>query len=352
MFIVAGCVKTNNNEQLIALDAGDIKDLIPASSIFDSIHYVPLETNDSSIFKDIDKLCIDSYGNMFVLDIDGTNSVYMFGKYGRFKRKIGRSGRGPGEYVHIADINLYQDSIIEIYDSEQEKIIQYDTAGGVKNEIRDLEMGNACFFHRGDTLGFYMSCGSYAPNLNILVHDKEFLFFKQNYSELRRKGDYFYELGDSIYVTDNYNDTLYLLKNSSLLPYLMINFGKNRLPTEVRNVEQARQGNFCFDIGNFKFTSRFIHFSFVHNDYCVFTFYDKKNKQILAGTSIYNDIDSIPLLIYENTPNYNDMIVTYLRASIFMSATLSEKKSRAIKKLLQKVHEDSNPIIVFAFTKN
>lgn len=351
LWVIAGCNNYHKDENVITVDASKIQDFIKVSAIFDSIKYVPLETNDSSLFKDIDKLCIDSCGNIFILDIEGTNAVYMFGKEGQFKRRIGNLGRGPGEYNEISDLNLYQDTILEIYDSGQDKIIQYDTSGKMINEIYNIGAGSAQFFHIGDTLGFYMSSGKDAFNLTILVNDKEYSYLKQNYLELRSKGNYFHTDGKKIYCTDNYNDTLYLIKDANIYPYLYIDFQKNKLPEKIRLINQAWQGDYCFDIGDFKFTSRFINFSYSYQKINVISFYDRKNKNLLLSRSLLNDIDGIPLLLYSNTPNFMDKIVTYLEASIFLSALENGQVSDKAQTWKSKVNEDSNPIVVFAYTK-
>ena len=351
ILMLIGCVSRNNDERMIKVDTSKIQDRIQVSAIFDSIKYIPLETNDSSLFKDIDELFIDSHGNIFVLDIEGTNAVYMFGKEGQFKRRIGQWGRGPGEYNEISDLNLYQDTVIEIYDSGQDKIIHYDTAGKVINEIYNITIGNAHLFHIEDTLGFYRSNGKNTYSLKIWVGDKEYSYLKQDYLEMRDKRNYFYTDGERIFCTDNYNDTLYLIKNGTISPYLYIDFQKNKLPEKIRIVEQAWQGNYCFDIGSFKFTSRFVNFSFSYRQDEIFAFYDYKNKNLLAGRSFLNDIDGIPLLINSNTPNSKDKIITYLKTSIFLSTCENSQLSEAAKALKSKVHEDSNPIIVFAYTK-
>lgn len=351
LWVIAGCNNNHKDENVITVDASKIQDIVKVSAIFDSIKYVPLETNDSSLFKDINKLCIDSCGNIYLLDIEGTNAVYMFGKEGQFKRRIGNLGRGPGEYNEISDLNLYQDTILEISDSGQDKIIQYDTSGKMINEIYNIGAGSAQFFHIGDTLGFYMSSGKDAFNLTILVNDKEYSYLKQNYLELRSKGDYFHTDGKQVYCTDNYNDTLYLIKDANVYPYLYIDFQKNKLPEKIRLVEQGWQGDFCFDIGNFKFTSRFLSFMFTYRQDEIFAFYDYKNKEMFMGRSFQNDLDGIPLLLYPNTSNYNDRIVTYLKASIFLSALENGQVSDKAQAWKSKVNEDSNPIVVFAYTK-
>lgn len=351
LLLLVGCAKQNHQEKVIAVDAAKIQKYVSTSVLFDSIKYIPLETNDFSLFGEIDKLCMDSQDNIFVLDKQGTNAIYMFGRKGEFKRRIGQIGRGPGEYDEISDFNVYRDSVIEIYDAGQDKIIRYDTVGKMIDEINGITMGDARFFHIGDTLGFYRSNGNNAFNLRVIIKDKESSYLKQTCGEWRDKGNYFHSDGSHIYCTDNYNDTLYLITQGTLDPFLYIDFQKYKLPEKIRIVEQAWQGDFCFDIGNFKFTSRFIHFSFSYRQNEVYSFYDRKNKNLLSSLSFLNDINGIPFLLYPNTPNCKDKIVTYLKASILLDTPENELVSESGRALKAKVHEDSNPVIVFAYTK-
>lgn len=66
----------------------------------DSIRYVPLETNDSCLIADVYKIV--SWENFYYVR-DLQENLFLFAGDGKFIRKIGKQGKGPGEYTALAD---------------------------------------------------------------------------------------------------------------------------------------------------------------------------------------------------------------------------------------------------------
>lgn len=77
---------TAQSAKVIRVDPSNIQGA-RFSQIFDSIEYIPLETNRISLFGQIDKLLItEKY--YIILDHTSTNSILIFDKSGRFHAKI------------------------------------------------------------------------------------------------------------------------------------------------------------------------------------------------------------------------------------------------------------------------
>jgi hypothetical protein len=72
------------------------------SSITDSVSFVPLETTDECLIKNIDKLYWIN-DTVFIFDKYGNNNILVFDGAGRFIRTIGAKGNGPGEYIQLND---------------------------------------------------------------------------------------------------------------------------------------------------------------------------------------------------------------------------------------------------------
>lgn len=72
---------------------------IPLSTIGNEIHYIPLETNHDCLIRNIKKVLF-SKSFIFVNDFD---YLFQFDIKGKFIRKIGQKGKGPGEYGHVFD---------------------------------------------------------------------------------------------------------------------------------------------------------------------------------------------------------------------------------------------------------
>ena len=356
MLFVSGCTKKEADIRRVVVDVKEIQKNVPFSQLFDSLAYIPLETTKESLFKQIDKLCMDKEGNFYILDQEGVNAIYKFDKQGRFKGQIGYRGKGPREYLEITDFCLYRDTIVEIYDADREKRMQYTTSGKFIREENNWDMGGASFIHWGDTVAFYGSCGGYCPNLKVYVDGKKHSFFKQDYPEMMDKWEYFHTDGSSLYYSDNYNDTLYYFKDGKMDPYFYVDFGEQKLPKESRDTRKAMESGLCFEIDNVKFISNCVYFNFKYASRVIHTFWDRKRNIVNLVRSFDNDIDGVPFFIQGRVPSCPDKMVTYLEAHIIMSIykdyqKRGEKISEAYESLAKQLTEDSNPVIFFAYIK-
>lgn len=342
---------------IVTVNSRKIQLTVPISNIFDSLKYIPLETTESSLFKNIDKLSMDKMGNFYVLDKEGTNALYKFDSSGKFLHTIGIRGRGPEEYLSISDFSIFQDSLLDLYDDELGKRLIFDLNGNCIESLNRINKGSAHFIHVADTVAYYASCGGYAENLTIQIQGKEYLFFKQNYPELVAKSEYFYFVGNRILYTDNYNDTIFCFDEGKMHPYIYIDFRRNKLPKKLRNSGKIAQGHYCYDIDNIKMADSLMYFSFVYKNEIIQSFVELKRNKILLAKVLVNDINGIPFFIAERTPNVSDKLVTYVNSSVLYNSYEylrdgEQPISDDYKRLMQQVNLDSNPIIVFAYLKN
>jgi hypothetical protein len=67
-------------------------------------------------------------GELLVVD-GATLELRFFGADGRFRRKVGRNGSGPGEYRSIAGV-VVDDGRLHVFDGSQARITRMDLAGG------------------------------------------------------------------------------------------------------------------------------------------------------------------------------------------------------------------------------
>jgi hypothetical protein len=102
----------------------DIKNLV------ESIQYIPLEDNAESIFASIDKLVIEN-NRIYILDISGTKSLFVFDMEGKFLHKIGTQGEGPGEYTNYINFDVF-DNEVYVYDNAKRQMLIYDENGNYK----------------------------------------------------------------------------------------------------------------------------------------------------------------------------------------------------------------------------
>lgn len=109
LFSIYKCSPSTNTSSIyVDLDSDN---QVSIFDIFSKINIIPLETNDACLIGNINKL-IKYDSTIFILD-SKQNIVLAFNHKGKFKYKIQRIGRGPGEYLYAYDftINKYNHSI-------------------------------------------------------------------------------------------------------------------------------------------------------------------------------------------------------------------------------------------------
>ena len=97
--------KKGTSSYLISLPLKEtclIDDLTP---FIDSVQMIPLEAKEGAFITQIEKIILDSHQQIIILNSTG---ILQFDATGNFIRRIGKIGRGPGEYQKIYDICLDQ----------------------------------------------------------------------------------------------------------------------------------------------------------------------------------------------------------------------------------------------------
>lgn len=120
----------NTKALVVNWDAINIEDSFLYSTVFDSVQVIMLN-NDSVLLGGIDRM--QPYDNeVFVLDSQKAKGLFVFGKDGRFIRRIGNIGDAPGEYRDCSDftINKYSKEAY-IYDSHNKSIYVYSVKNGI-----------------------------------------------------------------------------------------------------------------------------------------------------------------------------------------------------------------------------
>ena len=99
------------------------------SMVFKRIKIIPLETNESCLIGGIHKIQVF---DQYILVADFTiNSLFVFNKEGRFIRRIGGIGQGPGEFVSINDFTIDRiNKTVYISDGRLSRINKYDLETG------------------------------------------------------------------------------------------------------------------------------------------------------------------------------------------------------------------------------
>lgn len=192
------------------------------SEIATCLKYIPLETTPHNLISTIRQLEITK---SFIFVSDG-DILLKFARDGKFIKRIGRSGRGPGEYRSIMRfvVNEAEDFILI---NGEYKSIRYDLSGKyIKKETNLPGMKFICNGH--DRIVFYMINHEQKPknlivtdgNLNIL---HEFLNpSPRPKTNLKFTSAPLYLYNNKFYFKENFNDTVFCINDSILEPHIIL----------------------------------------------------------------------------------------------------------------------------------
>ena len=131
-------VSAINNKQInITYKGKDCNRIVKATDIFENIHYVPLETNDSSLLGNFPKNIINKNNYIYVYDtkISG-QEIYLYNKDGGFLHHIGRKGQGPEEYLGGMHIAVSNQGVVSVLDRMNAAVINYTSENNFYSRIK------------------------------------------------------------------------------------------------------------------------------------------------------------------------------------------------------------------------
>lgn len=229
----------------INIDPDQVENFIDISPMLDdSIEIIPLETTDECLLSNIERL-IFYKGHFYILD-EPRRNIFVFDEAGRFVRKIGKQGSGPGEYSSILFFDIIGDSIF------------VSSKLGFKCFVYNLTTGELIkdFFHEVSHVdGFSLDKSVYfitnyekvdKGNFNLcrldLSNEKvvdKFMPFDNKQSKFKNFGlaDYVCLYKDSAYVILPYNDTIYQVTKEEVTPMYKVHFTTRNLPEDMQPID-------------------------------------------------------------------------------------------------------------------
>jgi|GEM_PF-195005 len=132
LLLLSSC-SLNKTSKDNVLNANLQEEPVSVKELFSKISVIPLETNDSALLIRPHKILIKD-NEYYVFD-ERVPATFIFNEQGKFLRKIGRKGQGPGEYREIYDavISRYSNTLYML--SPFGKVFCYDLTGKFLKEI-------------------------------------------------------------------------------------------------------------------------------------------------------------------------------------------------------------------------
>ena len=352
------------------------------SDIVKGVEYVKLETQDSILVGDIKQL---KRTEKFVFIYSrNQNHVMMFDTSGKFIRKIGHVGQGPGEIANIHCFTV-SDSLVFIYPfSRNGSLTVYDMRDN--SFVKEFSLKWPVFFSwtidvMGDCLVYYPGT-VYLPDNSktfisacvangkgeTLMEQIPYLPAGGDKSEMNLSSDasWIYQGRSNVY--SQINDTIYGITCDSIYPRYHLSLGKYGLPLGRYDVKDLGLKDFIM-MQSVCENKECLLFKFSYNKKMWFSRYDKKTEKIdsweqtplkgigwmaIESPGITNDIDGSQSFkdfdnVGENcfhfaiTPDNLDQV----RRNVAEAKIKFPEKQAELLKLLDEMGEDDNPIIAF-----
>lgn len=217
-------------------------DDISLNPIIQNYKYIRLETNDSSIIGQINKLIYnDKY--IFIGDFRQTKSVFVFSNNGKYLFKINKIGHGPEEFSYLDNFTINESNQeIILYVNGGGKLMIYDFHGNLKSQIilgfsgRNMEMldTNIFIFDMGNNNLNREISNIESYNL-LLVNNKGNIiqnYFRYNYENTKGyiNEESLIKHNNEVYYNSSFDYNFYKIHKDSLQLEYSLSFAHYEAP--------------------------------------------------------------------------------------------------------------------------
>ena len=356
--IFPNCTKIDkNNIPIVKVDA-KTEDSLPLSTIAKSIDYIPLETCKEAL---LGRCGAPRFFKNGIL-ISSDNALYCFDPKGRYRYKISCAGKGPGEYQQISSYLIDEaQERVEIMDQPGRKLLRFRLGDGSfieeKNPIlwaQNMDLLNESsyiFYTWGD--GSVISGGSSDWDYKIIITDRSGLTIKRKYfpGECRLYGQYpFIKTSHGYKVHLPYNDTLYEVRNDTIVPALFVDFAGFALPKGYGYLSMDEQKQ--YDVNTMAYlmnayeSDKYYLFMWGYKNRVRWHLWSKDNHKWLNFKWLYDDLDGFNQ--YISFKKWEDGKLVAMFNSVDITSYPNIQKEKIYQKLIDKgwvPDENSNPVI-------
>lgn len=345
------CSKRENRKDISTYKI-DLNKESSLSDLFEDWKAIPLETNDSILISNIDKIEI-SKENLFIADRKNME-IYRFDINGHFLHSINRQGAGPEEYIEISDFQVRGNSLY-ILSSQSRAINQYDLSGRFVRSYKLIDFYHYFDFLNDDTLVLY-SAFSNAQLFNFQLYDigkskiiKSHSPFEKNLNFVLAKSPFSEDYPLSHIVTLPYDYTIYKLADT-FSPFIQLEFNSpEKLPKEKKSFEQLRKELLgkpvvtMIDQASLSDSTLFISYNYKFSPYLSKIPLNQKQRSS-TYTLKYEKDSRFPFSCAQPLCFHKNYLISFMPAYVvlqFNDQFLSDKN------ISGKLNGDDNPVIFF-----
>ena len=197
-----------------------------------SIELVPLETHGDDFLGSGTSLILAD-GNYLLVDT-GNKKLHLYGPDGKFLNRVGREGRGPGEYHSLLNV-LYADGRIYVYQGDASLLV-YRPDGTLEQVVTLPAEGGNAFFPLED--GYLAYIGNLRAGDDMIQWVRE---GQEPVSLVPKRGPMpiammqdrpFSEFAGRIFMPDAMGEKVYAFKDGKAETWLTLDFGRFKLGEE------------------------------------------------------------------------------------------------------------------------
>lgn len=338
----------------------DTKAKMKTTDFFELVEFIPLETKPECLTTNSYTVLTSDAIYMFS---KGQNCILKFDRQGNFITKIGKKGRGPGEFCAPVCMIQYYGGFIYLTDPTCKKILKYNTDGELQEEI-PLK-GNPGFMF-SDVLNedcfiivkMAPLLGQKAPYTEVMTFNskgkkvKEFPLFTESTNKgISMEPFILWHFDDKLCYKSSYSDNAYVIVDAKTVkPIYNITIKKEKTKTTIDPLAASMPFGTIYSIYE---TNKYLiingGFRLVYNknngDYYKVALFDKEKRitslSFLWPSAIFRNESKVP-------GEYMSVIDPYELTGIdFKTLDIESEHLRSeLIKLQAKVNENDNPIIV------
>ncbi len=342
------------------------------------IQYIPLQTDTNYILSSIQKLKVAE--SSFII-FDNSLQINRFGFDGMFINKIGKIGRGPGEFRAPSDFTIdNQNQRIFICPLENEtQLYIYSLNGNYLYEIPCPNYTRKIYYSKMGILCWNDNMSGQKDVMDnlFLLDDKgnviKKFVKKYNYSNTVFPNGFqeeflMYEFNGNLYTKEIYSDTVFIFENDEFFPAFILDHGETTLSVEARerivDEKTMKEVNtqYSKEINLFEF-SNYVYSEFLYHDegYGFIGSFDGEYKSFFnLEYGIINDIDNGPNIWFKSAKDNNTILSwinafelkTHVASSEFKNSTPKyPEKKKALEQLANSLDENDNPVLMLVKLK-
>jgi len=373
LFIIVFSNCSHQEKQIYINPESINKSQVLLSEYIESIQYIPLsfEVPIRSI------RAIDIYDNLIFIGA-GLEGMLIFNKDGSFNKKIGGTGKGPGEYYSVNSFAIdYENRLIYILDAGRAaKIMAYNFNNDLIYEFSNLELHGvfqkiALLDNKLYLFEIFVAGSSKYNWAEIDLHGKVISIKKNYIPNINTIATIFinpiYNYQNGIGYWNQYNDTIFRIENGKSSARFFFAKGNFRLPTDnTSNLDKY------FRVSQILETDKYAWIMEINspaNDVIIldkiksFSMYVDHEKIKKALHGITNDLDGglnfIPISYFrEKEDEYligkNDayLLRNHVASEEFKNfIPMYPEKKKELERLANSLNENDNPVLMLVKLK-